>query len=330
MKILYNNFLWILIIILPLLGCEKNVDQVELISPDGFYTFNLDVKDTFAYSVDWNNTTIVEKSALGFKLSDGTILPGGVTIVKIEKASNHTSWKPVYGEKSEYTDHYNEIIIHLKSTGWQGEFALRVRAYNEGVAFRYEINSNEDLQIDNELTEFTYPVDANVWVASSAQGEIHRHRLSELSFIAERPLLAELSDSVFTAIGEAALVDFARMKFEKHQSKANTLVASLEKGKEYEYPVSVAANGYSTPWRYVMAGENAAQILQNNYLLLNLNEANKITDTSFIKPGKVIREVTLTTQGGIACVDFAEKHNLQFIEFDAGWDVKNWWMRELT
>jgi alpha-glucosidase len=33
----------------------------------------------------------------------------------------------------------------------------------------------------------------------------------------------------------------------------------------------------------------------------------------------VIREVTLTTQGGIACVDFAEKHNMQFVEFDAGW-----------
>ncbi|MFT7162645.1 MAG: alpha-glucosidase, partial [Bacteroidia bacterium] len=39
----------------------------------------------------------------------------------------------------------------------------------------------------------------------------------------------------------------------------------------------------------------------------------------WIKPGKVIREVTLTTIGGMACVDFAAKHNLQFVEFDAGW-----------
>jgi len=342
MNTLKNSTIWIFILAFLITGCKKNIDKVELSSPDRLYTFNLDVKDTFAYSVDWNNTTIVEKSALGFKLSDGTILPDGVTIVKIEKASNHTSWKPVYGEKSEYTDHYNEIIIHLKSTGWQGEFALRIRAYNEGVAFRYEINSNEELQIDNELTEFTYPVDANVWVSTNAQSEIEKHRLSELSFIAERPLLAELSDSVFTAIGEAALVDFARMKFEKHESKINTLLTALSKesvasdqtDKSSEntkyHPVVVPKGGYNTPWRYVMAGKTTAQILQNNYLLLNLNEANKITDTSFIKPGKVIREVTLTTQGGIACVDFAEKHNLQFIEFDAGWDVKNWWMRELT
>jgi len=319
MKTLKNNMLWIFILALSITGCKKTMDKVELTSPDNLYTFTLDSKDGFAYSINWDDNPIIEKSALGFKLNDGTILPDGVTIVNVEKTSNNTSWKPVYGEKSEYTDHYNEIIIHLKSTGWQGEFALRVRAYNEGVAFRYEINSNGDLQIDNELTEFTYPVDASVWVSNTAQHEIQKRRLSELSFIAERPLLAELSDSVFTAIGEAALVDFARLKFEKHQSKTNTLVASLEKGKEDEYPVSFVANGYNTPWRYVMAGKTTAHILQNNFLLLNLNEANKITDTSYIKPGKVIREVTLTTRVGIACVDFAEKHNLQFIEFDAGW-----------
>jgi alpha-glucosidase len=40
---------------------------------------------------------------------------------------------------------------------------------------------------------------------------------------------------------------------------------------------------------------------------------------SWIKPGKVIREVTLTTQGGLACVDFAVENGLQYVEFDAGW-----------
>ncbi len=319
MKIQKNNILWIFILILPFLGCKKNLDNVELTSPDSSYTFNLDVKDSFAYSVDWNNKTIIEKSALGFKLTGGTVLPEGVKVKNVEKNTQQKEWTPLYGEYNVYTDYYNEALIQLSCNNWHGELALRVRAYNEGVAFKYEINSNEDLQIDKELTEFCYPVNANVWASSHAQTEINKRRLSELSFIAERPLLAELSDSVFTAIGEAALVDFARMKFKKHQSKANTLVASLEKGKENQYPVSIAANGYNIPWRYIMAGENAAQILQNNYLLLNLNEENKIANSSFIKPGKVIREVTLTTQGGIACVDFAVKHNLQFVEFDAGW-----------
>ncbi|MEA3478135.1 MAG: glycoside hydrolase family 97 catalytic domain-containing protein, partial [Bacteroidota bacterium] len=70
---------------------------------------------------------------------------------------------------------------------------------------------------------------------------------------------------------------------------------------------------------FVMAARQAGQLLEHNYLLLNLNEPNKIRDPSWIKPGKVIREVTLTTHGGKACVDFAARHNLQYIEFDAGW-----------
>ena len=177
----------------------------------------------------------------------------------------------------------------------------------------------EDISIDQELTEFSYPNNVHVWASSHAQGEIKKQKLTELAIIAERPLLAEHNDSFFTAIGEAALIDFARMKFEKHPSKPHTLIAALEKGEAHQYPITIPAHGYNTPWRYIMAGENVAQLLQNNYLLLNLNQENQITDPSFIKPGKVIREVTLTTQGGMACVDFAVKYNLQFVEFDAGW-----------
>ncbi len=42
-------------------------------------------------------------------------------------------------------------------------------------------------------------------------------------------------------------------------------------------------------------------------------------DTSWIKPGKVIREVTLSTKGGKAAIDFAVQRGLQYIEYDAGW-----------
>lgn len=319
MRMLKRNMLLIIILTLPFLGCKKSVEDVELKSPDNSYTFNLDTKDCFAYNLIWKGKVIINKSALGFKLTDGTVFPNGVEIENIEKVSRDKTWQPVYGERNVYTDNYNEVLIRLNCVDWNGKLALRVRAYNEGVAFRYEVESTDDLNIDKELTEFSYPGNSIVWASKRAQSEIEKQKLSELSYIAERPLLAELSDSVFTAIGEAALVDFARMKLEKHESKTNTLVASLERGEKNEYPIIIAANGYNTPWRYVMAGENPAQILQNNYLLLNLNEENKIANPSFIKPGKVIREVTLTTQGGIACVDFAVKHNLQFVEFDAGW-----------
>jgi alpha-glucosidase len=75
----------------------------------------------------------------------------------------------------------------------------------------------------------------------------------------------------------------------------------------------------TTPWRVILLGDSPGQLLENNFLLLNLNDPCALQDTSWIRPGKVIREVTLTTTGGKACVDFAVHHGLQYVEFDAGW-----------
>jgi len=314
-----KKLFWILVLVLPILACKRNIEKTSLESPDASYTFNLETQESIFYSVSWKGQSIIDKSALGFILSDCSVLPEAAEVAYVERLSKLIEWQPVYGERNTYSDHYNEALVQLSCETFNGRLALRVRAYNEGVAFRYEINSENELLVNQELTEFAYPENPDVWASKRAQSEIKSQLLSELSFIAERPLLAELSDSVYIAIGEAGLVDFARMKFKKHGSKPNTLVAALDKGEDDKYPVAIAPHGYNTPWRFIMAGKSPAQILENNFLLLNLNEENKIANTSFIQAGKVIREVTLTTQGGIACVDFAVKHNLQFIEFDAGW-----------
>ncbi len=89
-----------------------------------------------------------------------------------------------------------------------------------------------------------------IWACSRAQSPIERMKLSDLDFIAERPLLTEISDSLFTAIGEACLVNFARMKFEKDTVAANKLKASLDTGnpasddKKIRFPVIIPSNGY--------------------------------------------------------------------------------------
>ncbi|MEO0333401.1 MAG: glycoside hydrolase family 97 catalytic domain-containing protein, partial [Bacteroidota bacterium] len=152
------------------------------------------------------------------------------------------------------------------------------------------------------------------WTSLRAQSEIRKIPIAQLSdsSAVERPFLAQLSDSLFVTIGEAGLVDYARMKLLPDANKPGTLVSDLASEVQ-------SKGNLQTPWRVVMAGQTAGEILENNYLLLNLNEPNKIDDNSWIRPGKVIREVTLTTDGGMACEDFAVKHNLQFIEFDAGW-----------
>ncbi len=38
-------------------------------------------------------------------------LDGGFSVVKVERDSQDTTWKPPYGEASEYRDHYNEMRV---------------------------------------------------------------------------------------------------------------------------------------------------------------------------------------------------------------------------
>jgi alpha-glucosidase len=60
-------------------------------------------------------------------------------------------------------------------------------------------------------------------------------------------------------------------------------------------------------------------LLEHDDLIPTLNEPCAIEDTSWIRPGKVIREVTLTTAGARASVDFCVARGLQYVELDAGW-----------
>ena len=138
--------------------------------------------------------------------------------------------------------------------------------------------------------------------------------MSEIKPDCERPLTLKFANGMYGAIVEAGTRNYARMFLSPAPGRPGTLVSSLS-GKE----LTKVSAGTSTPWRAIIVRERAGDLLERNYLLLNLNEPSRVEDTSWIKPGKVLREVTLSTKGGREPVDFAKQRNLQYIEYDAGW-----------
>ncbi len=286
--------------------------EVRVESPDGSYEFTcfLDEEaEQIFYSLDFQGKEAIQASRLGFVFADESEGPRNIKIRDVIRENMESSWKPVYGEKNEYPDVYARAVLNIEDGG--RKYRLVIRAYEEGVAFRFEF-PGAGMEILEEKTEFALPKGTILWASERAQSEIFKISAAAVGKPIERPVLALLPDARFVAIGEAGLVNFARMKFAGSADAPGTLKAMLDS----KVPVERAMH---TPWRFIMAAEKPGQILENNYLLLNLNEPNRIKDPSWIKPGKVIREVTLTTRGGKACVDFAARHNLQFVEFDAGW-----------
>lgn len=303
--------------------CMSFVLSAEVIhSPDGQLELSFDLKDVGeevdcpVYRVNYQGKSIVVDSRLGLKLGEDTSLESGFVLQSHQTQHHDSFWTPVYGERSVVRDHYNQLSVtlsHAKITFPALEFIFR--CYDEGIAFCYHIpeqDASGQLHVLQELTEFSFAKDYPAWCVPSAQGVYSRKSIDSMGRGVERPLTIEMEDSVFVAIAEAGLVDYARMKLRASKERPHTVQSDLSSEVKASLPLK-------TPWRVLMVADSPGALLENNDLLLNLNQPIAIEDPSWIKPGKVIREVTLTTQGGKACVDFAVEHGLQYVEFDAGW-----------
>lgn len=305
------NFLFC-VLLQPLLVCAQSI--IPLVSPSDILKAELQVQGESVRIDLFDKTDKVLETKTMQLVFDKEIPLGNWQVTNQIRNTIDQTWQPVYGERSLITDRYNELELALRSDENQKEMTLFVRLYDEGLAFRYAFNELDfwNRTLTAEKTQFLFANDCDTWIVGNAQSAYSKKKLSTLSGAADRPQVIQLNDHRFVAIGEAALVDYSRMKLEK--SDTGLGVQSVLSGK-----VNLDLAKYQSPWRYVMVASHPGLLVQNNYFLLNLNEPNRISNTSWIKPGQVIREVTLTTQGGLACVDFAAENNIAYVEFDAGW-----------
>jgi alpha-glucosidase len=213
------------------------------------------------------------------------------------RRSVRTSWRPPYGDREVIPERYNEITIAA------GADSIVIRVFDEGFAFRYR----GALRMEREETTFRFPDGAVAYDEVGTEGEYSVKPVGEISANCERPLTVDLRDGRFAAIAEATQTNWPRM-----------LLAPAGPGT-----VRVALDGPAeadeSPWRVIVAGRRPGDLLEHNFLIANLSEPNRIGDASWIKPGRVMREVTLSTAGGKRIVDAAKELGIDFVEYDAGW-----------
>lgn len=335
-------------------GWGQNIPEdsrAKIESPDGKYLFEFyqtkvdKDKSQMHYTIHYDGKPIVLESDLGV-LIENNLFESALAITNdpsqrwsenlyvtgIDYSTKDETWYPVYGERNEVRNHYNKMVIHLEKYGGHKdgeeeghagiaydrrrtyEMDIEVRAFNEGVAFRYHFPETKNglfLHIVGEETSFTMPEGTKAWYERWAQGPYQYLPLKNWPDESERPLTMKLENGLTVSLLEAQMIDYSRGKFKLSEDKDNTLEMSLYSKVDVITP-------YSTPWRVVMAAEQPGELMENNDIVLNLNTPNQIQNTSWIKPGKVIRS-GLSTEEAMACVDFAHEHNLEYVHLDAGW-----------
>ena len=293
---------------------------LEVTSPDGrlHFVFNLTAGGVPTYAISDRSGPLILSSQLGLVTNrhggGSTDWIAGLKVTGTLRGGAHLTWKPVWGERAEIPDNYNELKIDLQHvSGDRGTLQLQVRAYDEGIAFRYffvESMRAQVLEFSAERTEFNVPAGTQAFWTPSAQKFYEKLPVKNWKSDCEVPLTLELPGRAWLCLAEAAQTNYPRMRLKA--AGENRLVTEL-------YGDVVETSPWGTPWRVVLVADKPGQLLEHNYLILNLNPPNALADTKWIHPGKVMREVTLSTDGAKRLVDFAAEQGIEYVHFDAGW-----------
>ena len=319
-----------------------NAQTYTLVSPDGNQkvNFTVDKEGKPSYKVTYKGKEIVANSRMGFDFIGNAPLVQDFKVEGTEKTAFDDNWKPVLGEFGTIRNHYNQLVVHLQEKKDQKrKMDVIFRAFDDGIGFRYFFPDQPNLKkvkISDEKTEFTFTDNHNVWwipvhSENSYLESFYRKTPISKTDTINTPATFELKNGKYVAVHEADLTDFASMTLLK------------QKGNQYKSELVPWADGvkvyaetpFQTPWRIIISSDTPGD-LATSTMMLNLNEPNKIEDTSWIKPSKYIgiwwgmhlekytwgqgSKHGATTANTMKYIDFASKNHLDGVLVE-GWNI---------
>ncbi|SDR88143.1 glycoside hydrolase family 97 protein [Christiangramia echinicola] len=283
----------------------------SLQSPNGNLEMQFEVQEDSipVYALSYKGKEVIKTSKLGLSLKDSEDLLSGFAIESTDESTFDNTWTPVWGETKEIRNHYNELVVSLNQPSTERKLVIRFRLFNDGLGFRYEFPQQDKLVyfvIEEERTQFAMTGDHTAfWIPGDYDSQEYDYTESKLSEIrgkfdvaltdnasqeqfsktgVQTSLMMKTEDDLYINLHEAALKDYSLMNL--NLDDGNLIFES------WLTPDAVGNKGYIqapavSPWRTVMVSDDARDILSSN-MNLNLNEPNKIEDTSWIKPMKYI------------------------------------------
>jgi alpha-glucosidase len=328
--------------LIVLIFSQSLVALESVSSPDGNIVFSVSSNDKewLVYSVSFNDETVIAESRLGLRFKEQAGLDTGLEIQRTGREQVDEAWEQPWGERRRVRDHHNEILIHLKDKA-QRRLDLRVRVFDDGIGFRYEVPKQAGLQevaIVEELTEFHLPENSTAWWIPGRAYNRYEYLYKQTGLndiqLAHTPLTLKTPTGLHVSIHEAALVDYAGYVLDhRRENIFQTNLTPWSDGTRVK-----TKTPFKTPWRTLQISKDAVGLLNSN-LILNLNEPNKLGDVSWVQPGKYvgiwwamhIRDRTwgsgpihgATTDETKRYMDFAAKYGFDGVlveGWNLGWD----------
>ncbi|TWT97760.1 Retaining alpha-galactosidase precursor [Botrimarina colliarenosi] len=324
-------------------GREAVATALTVASPSGANIVHFAVEEGRpTYSVTRNGADLIGASRMGMELADGVSLAERFELIDSQAASADATWSQPWGEVHKVRDHHNELRVELKQPGDGGlRLVIVFRAFDDGVAFRYEIPEQPGLKkvvITNEVTEFALAGDWPAWWIPAYDENRYEYVYSHTPVsefrVVHTPVTMQAGERTFVSFHEAALVDYSSMALRHvgdHKLKADLFPWSDGVLVRGEAPMK-------SPWRTIQIADTPSGLVDST-MILNLNEPSKIADTSWIEPGKYVgvwwemhvnratwgsgERHGATTENVKRYIDFAAKYGFKGVlveGWNQGWD----------
>jgi len=315
-------------------------------SPDSKISVNVTVGTDIKWNATFNGKEILYSSKIAMILDNGMVLGFNEKVKKTSIIQINEILKPVVANKrSEITDNCNVLFITFASG-----FSLQFRAYNDGVAYRFETAIKDSVTVKTEISEFQFPSGSKAWYPLESSFMSHNERTfiySSLDTIGNRhlaslPTLFQVN-GVDVLITESDIEDYPGMwlagggsgkisatwsKYPDTEKLYRDRDLRITGTKDY---IARTKGTRTFPWRAFVIAENDIKLLESD-LVFKLASPCKLEDTKWIKPGHVAWDwwnanniYGVDFRSGINndtykyYIDFASKNGIEYVILDEGW-----------
>jgi alpha-glucosidase len=326
--------------------CYTSAKDYTVSSPDGKISLTVNAGNVIKWSASIDGKELFNSTKIALSLANGKILGENEKVKKAVFSKINEVVRPVVPNKrSEITDNCNVLVISFNSG-----FSLQFRAYNDGIAYRFETFLKEDITVKQEISDFQFPAGSHSWYPIETSFMSHNERTfiySSLDTIVNKhlaslPTLFQVN-GVNILITESDIEDYPGMWLvgagsgkikgiwsqypdkELLNGDRNLLITSF---KDY---LARTKGTRTFPWRAFVIAATDVQLIESD-MVFKLAPPNKIEDTKWIKPGQVAWDwwnanniYGVDFKSGINndtykyYIDFASKNGIEYIILDEGW-----------
>ncbi|MFR7495723.1 MAG: glycoside hydrolase family 97 catalytic domain-containing protein [Bacteroides stercoris] len=282
--------IWFVLVVIMISSCST--ETLDVTSPTGKLGVTVEpmegkAYDKITFSVNYDGKTILSQTELGLE-TDVQKFYGNLKLKSVSKTKRIVDdYKMITGKRSHCI---NEAFERTYSFENQEGNTLDItfRVYDNGVVFRYEINTIADKEyVVDEYTAYNIPQGAKRWTQQYDPGYEKFFPVSTDGKLPDRPKvnswgypgLVELQDSVFMLITEANI----------RRGHCGSLLFNGDNNDRYQVKLAdkkqVAERTWVSPWRVLIIG-GLSDIVEST-LVTDVSDPSKVEYTEWINPGMV-------------------------------------------